>query len=91
MQTLTLEIESGSLDGERKREYWRSMSIYDLSERYSSDCLKGVFVSDPPNDKHIDDFIMYEGILPTPKELGMQHSYFYNGVSKMKGSEKNST
>lgn len=90
MQTLTLEIEDGTLEGETTREYWRSMSIFDLSERYSSDCLKGVFKSDKPNEKHIDDYVMYEGIMPTPEELGMQHSYFYNGVSKMKESEKDS-
>ena len=88
MQLLTLGIESGSLDGEIKTEYWRSLSIYDLTERYSSDCLKGVFVSDPPNTKHIDDYPMYEGIMPTPKELSMQHSYFYNGVHSMKRKGK---
>ena len=61
------------------------LAIRDRSERYSTDCLKGVFVTDPPNKKHIDDYLMYEGIMPTPKELSMQHSYFYNGIHKMKG------
>ena len=89
IQTLKLEIQSGSLEGESKIDKWRSISIFDLAERYSSDCLKGVFVSDPPNEKHIDDYIMYEGILATPEELSMQKSYFYDGIHKMKGDSKN--
>ena len=85
MSTLTLEIQSGSMDGEPIIDYWRSMTCIDRAERYSSDCLKGVFKSTPANEKHIDDYVMYEGILPTPKELSQQHSYFYNGIHKLKG------
>ena len=84
MQTLTLEIQDGTLDGKVKHERWPLLAIRDRSERYSTDCLKGVFVTDPPNKKHIDDYLMYEGIMPTPKELSMQHSYFYNGIHKIK-------
>ena len=87
MQTLTLEIQDGTLDGKVKLERWPLLAIRDRSERYSTDCLKGVFVTDPPNKKHIDDYLMYEGIMPTPKELSMQHSYFYNGIHKMKGKK----
>lgn len=86
MQTLTLEIQSGKLDGKTKLDYWRLMPKKDRSERYRTDCLKSIFISDPPNEKHIDDFVMYEGILATPEELAKQNSYFQNDIRKMKGN-----
>ena len=58
----------------------------DRSERYRTDCLKSIFISVPPNTKHIDDFEMYEGILATPEELAKQNSYFQNDIRKMKGN-----
>ena len=85
MQTLTLEIQSGKLDGKTKLDYWRLMPKKDRSERYRTDCLKSIFISDPPNEKHIDDFVMYEGILATPEELAKQNSYFQNDIRKIKG------
>lgn len=85
IQTLTLEIQSGKLEGKAKVDYWRLMPKKDRSERYRTDCLKSIFISDPPNKKHIDDFVMYEGILATPEELAKQNSYFQNDIRKIKG------
>lgn len=87
MQVLTLEIQSGKLEGPTKIDYWTLMPKKDRSERYRTDCLKSIFVCDPPNEKHIDDFRMYGGILATPEELEMQNSYFQNDIKKMKGSK----
>ena len=82
VQTLTLHITNGE---NVTVDYWRSISIFELSDRYSTDCLKGVFEPAVPNEMHIDDYEMYEGIIATPEELGKQHSYFQNDIKKMKG------
>ena len=89
IQTLTLEIQSGKLEGPTKVDYWRLMPKKDRSNRYRTDCLRSIFISVPKNEKHIDDFKMYSGILATPEELEQQNSYFQNDIKKMKGSDKN--
>ena len=87
MQTLTLEIQSGRLDGSVKVDKWRIMTKKDRSNRYRTDCLQGVFESYKPNEMHVDDFIMYANELATQEELQKQNSYFQNDIKKMKGKE----
>ena len=87
MQTLTLEIQSGRLDGSVKVDKWRIMTKKDRSNRYRTDCLQGVFESYKPNEMHVDDFIMYANELATQEELQKQNSYFKNDIKKMKGKE----
>ena len=82
VQKLTLQIKNGEAVSV---DYWRSCAILELSNRYSTDCLKGVFEPAVPNKMHIDDYEMYKGIIATPEELGKQHSYFQNDIKKMKG------
>ena len=65
--------------------FFENKNKKDRSERYRMNCLKSIFISDPPNKKHIDDFVMYEGILATPEELAKQNSYFQNDIRKIKG------
>ena len=81
--TLNLEIQSGRLDGEAKKDKWRIIKIKDRSERYKTDCLQSVFKTYEPNTMHIDDFIAYAGKVGTVQENGLQNSYFQNDVHRM--------
>ena len=83
-QTLSLEIQSGRLDGEVKKEKWRLIMKKDRSRRYRTACLEAVFDSYEPNTMHIDDFIMYAGEVGTQEENELQNSYFQNDIKKMK-------
>lgn len=84
MQTLSLEIQSGRLDGEVKTEKWRLIMKKDRSRRYRTACLETVFDSYEPNTMHVDDFIMYAGEVGTQEENELQNSYFQNDIKKMK-------
>lgn len=83
-QTLTVEIQSGRLDGEVKKEKWRLIMKKDRSRRYRTACLEAVFDSYEPNTMHIDDFIMYAGEVGTQEENELQNSYFQNDIKRMK-------
>ena len=84
IQTLKLEIQSGRMDGEVKKEKWRLITKKDRSRRYRTACLEAVFDSYEPNFMHIDDFIMYAGEVGTDEENQLQNSYFQNDIAKMK-------
>ena len=84
IQTLKLEIQSGRLDGEVKKEKWRLITKKDRSRRYRTACLEAVFDSYEPNTMHIDDFIMYAGEVGTDEENQLQNSYFQMDIAKMK-------
>ncbi len=86
MQTQTLEIQSGRLDGNVKNDKWRLLAKKDRSNRYRTDCLKGVFESHNHYHMHIDDFRQYCSILATSEELGYQRSFFQDDIKKMKGT-----
>ena len=81
--TLKLELQSGRLDGETKKDYWRIMNIKDRSRRYKTDCLESVFDTYEPNTMHIDDFICYAGAVGTLNENHLQNSYFQNDIKRM--------
>ena len=84
IQTLTLEIQSGRMDGEVKKDKWRIITKKDRSRRYKTACLEAVFDSYEPNTMHIDDFIEYAGEVGTNEENQLQNSYFKNDIRKMK-------
>ena len=84
MQTFTLEIQSGRMDGEVKKDKWRILSKKDYSRRYKTACLEAVFESYEPNFMHVDDFIEYAGEVGTQEENQLQNSYFQNDIKKMK-------
>lgn len=86
VQTLTLEYQSGRMDGELKTDKFRIISKIHLSNRYRTDCLASIFETYEPNTMHIDDFKMYAGELATQAECAHQHSYFQNDIKKMKGN-----
>ena len=83
-QTLSLEIQSGRMDGEVKKDKWRLIMKKDRSRRYKTACLEAVFDSYEPNFMHIDDFIEYAGEVGTDEENQLQNSYFQNDIKKMK-------
>lgn len=84
LQILKLEIQSGRLDGNVKKEKWRLIMKKDRSRRYRTSCLEAVFESYIPNTMHIDDFICYAGEVGTQEENELQNSYFQNDIMKMK-------
>ena len=84
IQTFKLEIQSGKMDGEVKKEKWRLITKKDRSRRYRTACLEAVFDSYVPNTMHIDDFIMYAGEVGTDEENQLQNSYFQMDIAKMK-------
>lgn len=84
MQTLTLELQSGTLEGETKKDKWRLLTKKDRSARYKTDCLESVFDSYEPNVMHVDDFISYAGKVGTPEENALQKSHFQNDIAKMR-------
>lgn len=86
--TLTLEIESGRMDGNVKKSKWRIITKKDRSKRYSTDCLSSVFDSYKPNTMHVDDFKEYATVMATMAEGQEQHSYFQNDIHEMKEGQK---
>ena len=84
-QTLKLEIQKGTLEGDIKKDKWRILTKKDRSNVYRTDCLNQVFENYEAKPMHIDDFVCYAGSLATQEELSMQKSYFQRDISKMKG------
>lgn len=84
IQTFTLEVQKGNMQGDVKKEKWRLITKKDRSRRYKTACLEAVFDSYEPNTMHIDDFIMYAGEVGTDEENQLQNSYFQRDIAKMK-------
>lgn len=81
--TLSLQIQSGRLDGNLKKGKWYIITKKDRSKRYKTDCLGSVFITYEPNTMHVDDFICYAGGMGTLEENGLQNSYFQNDIREM--------
>lgn len=80
---LSLEIESGRMDGKvKERKYFRQdKKIW--SKRYSTDCLSGIFESRAElNFIGIDDLKEYADTMATSEELSLQHSHFQKDLSE---------
>ncbi len=88
MKVLLVEIQSGRLDGNIRKDKWRILAKKDYSKRYRTDCLQSVFDKVKPNTMHIDDFQQYAGELASRRECELQNSYFQNDVHKMKSNNK---
>ncbi len=81
---LTLSIEQGRNNDEAlKRKYYiQSKKIW--SERYSTDCLSGIYAARGKlNTVGISDIEEYAGIMATDEELQKQHSFFQYDVHKV--------
>ena len=83
-QTLKLEMQSGRMDGDIRKEKWRIITKKDRARRYRTACLEAVFDSYKPNTMHVDDFICYAGEVGTQNENETQNSYFQTDIKKMK-------
>lgn len=83
-QTLTLECESGRMDGEAKTAKFYRMPKKDYSRRYSTNCLSAIFEGDVPNRVSINDFVTYAGVMATAEELALQNSHFQRDLEKRK-------
>ena len=81
-QTVHLEVESGRMDGERKKAKWYKMPKKDYSKRYSTNCLSAIFDCGEYNRVSLDELRMYADIMATRDELDYQNSHFQNDIKK---------
>lgn len=83
-QTLKLEIENGSREGEIIKGKWYRMPKKVYSKRYSTDCLSGIFETRAQaNYVSIDDLREYADIMATNAELGLQNSHFQKEINTL--------
>lgn len=86
-QTLALEVERGSRDGNTlSRKYFRMpKKIY--SKRFCTDCLSGIFEARAAaNYVGIDDLAEYADIMASPLELNAQNSHFQKEIQTLNSS-----
>lgn len=80
--TLSVAAGNGEDEGEKKKYYLQSKKIY--ADRFSTDCLSGIYEARSEFNKiGIDDIIEYGGIMATNNELQKQHSHFQSDITKM--------
>ena len=80
--TLNVAAGSGEEEGEKKKYYIQSKKIF--ANRYSTDCLSGIYEARSEFNKiGIDDIKEYGGIMATNAELQKQHSHFQSDITKM--------
>lgn len=79
---LLVAAGNGDEEGEKKKYYLQSKKIY--ANRYSTDCLSGIYEARSKLNKvGIDDIIEYGGIMATNDELQKQTSHFQSDITKM--------
>ncbi len=84
-ETITIEVESGRMEGKAKvRKLYRQKKKV-LAGRYSTDCLSGIFEERAAmNMIGIDDLREYADIMATNDELLAQHSHFQTEIVKVR-------
>ena len=84
---LSLSVESGKLDGEQIARRWYKMPKKVYANRYSTDCLAGIFERRAEqNNVGLDDLPEYAGSRATWEELQAQHSFFQNDMERVNES-----
>ena len=81
---ISLNVASGSGDeeGEKRKYYLQSKKIW--ADRYSTDCLSGIYEARSVFNKiGIDDITEYDSLMASNDELQKQHSHFQNDISNM--------
>lgn len=81
---LNLLVATGNVDdeGEKRNYYIQSKKIW--SDRYSTDCLSGIYEERGKfNTIGIDDIQTYSGIMASNAELLKQHSHFQHDIHKV--------
>ncbi len=87
-QTLHLEVERGSREGEVKKAKYYRMPKKIYSKRFSTDCLSGIFETRAQaNCVGIDDLKEYADIMATADELGLQNAHFQTEINALSGAE----
>ena len=80
---LSLEIESGRMDGNVKRKKYFRQNKKIWANRYSTDCLSGIFEARGERNRiGIDDLKEYADVMARNDELLEQNSYFQNDVEQ---------
>lgn len=81
---LSLCVESGKLDGEQYKRRWYKMPKKVYANRYSTDCLSGIFERRAElNNVGLDDLPEYSGIRASWEELQAQNSFFQNDIERV--------
>lgn len=79
---MQLVLEDG-IDGEKRVLYYTLSRQKLYSGRYSTDCLKGIYVDQVRQcQRSLDDLPTYGDIVAIPDELKKQNSYFVNDAFK---------
>lgn len=74
------------MDGERIQRRWYKMPKKIYANRYSTDCLAGIFERRAEeNDVGIDDLPEYVSGRATWEELQVQHSFFQSDMERVRG------
>ena len=86
---LSISLQHGTMDGEVISRKWYKMPFKVYSERYSTDCLSGIFEKRAANNSvGLDKMPEYENIKATWDELSKQHSFFQEDIKKYAETEK---
>ena len=81
---LALTVESGKQDGEQLARKWYKMPKKVYANRYSTDCLSGIFEKRAEqNAVGLDDLREYADTRATWEELQEQHSFFQDDLNKV--------
>ena len=81
---LALTVESGKQDGEQFARKWYKMPKKVYANRYSTDCLSGIFEKRAEqNAVGLDDLPEYADTRATWEELQAQHSFFQDDLNKV--------
>lgn len=87
-QTLHLEFERGSREGEIKQAKYYRMPKKIYSKRFSTDCLSGIFENRAAgNFIGIDDLKEYADIMATSAELGLQNAHFQTEINALNSAD----
>ena len=87
--TVSLELQSGRLQGDFVKKKYFEQSKMIFSKRYATDCLSGVFEQHAEkNTIGINDLPVYAGIMASHFELMQQNSFFQIEVNSYANREK---
>lgn len=82
---LSLDVESGRMDGQIKRRIYFRQDKKIWSGRYATNCLSGIFEDRAAvNNIGIDDLPAYQSIMASSAELTYQNSHFQEEINALK-------
>ncbi len=83
-QTLSLEVERGSRDGDIKPYKYYRMPKKIYSKRFATNCLSSIFETRAKANRiGIDDLREYADIMATAEELRLQNSHFQKEIQSL--------